>query len=57
MASKKDAAPNVHFFPVPNVSHFSILAPTNRIIAQKINADTGPECNISFSQEEMNAIR
>ena len=34
--------PNLHFHEVPGKSHFSVLAPTNRLIAAKILKDTGP---------------
>jgi dipeptidyl aminopeptidase/acylaminoacyl peptidase len=50
MASKN---PKARFFPVAGVSHFSILAPTNSLIAQKILNDTGPTCNISFTPDEL----
>ncbi len=33
--------------------HFDILAPTTALIAQKILADTGPECNIRFTEAEL----
>jgi dienelactone hydrolase len=33
--------------------HFNILTPLTTLIAEKIKADTGPTCNISFTQEEV----
>lgn len=36
----------VRFFPVRGGSHFDILAPLNRMIAQKILRDEGPTCTI-----------
>jgi hypothetical protein len=45
------------FHLVANASHFSILAPVNRMIAQKINEDTGAACNIAFSKEELSGVR
>jgi pimeloyl-ACP methyl ester carboxylesterase len=45
--------PNAHFLAVRGASHFSILAPTNRQIAQKILRDNGPACNLAFSEEEL----
>lgn len=43
----------VHFLPVLGKSHFSILAPANRVIASKILRDNGPECNLTFTAEEL----
>jgi acetyl esterase/lipase len=45
--------PLVHFHPVPNASHFSILQPTTRLIAQKILQDKGTELNIAFINDEL----
>jgi hypothetical protein len=44
----------VHFFPVRGANHFNILAPTNRLIAEKILRDDGPTCNLTFTEEELN---
>lgn len=48
--------PKAHFFAVRNASHFSVLAPVNRLVAQKIAADTGAETNIAFTEAELNAL-
>ncbi len=53
---KYSTNPNLHFLPVPRASHFSILAPTTKLIAQKIVQDTGATMNISFSQTELNGL-
>jgi pimeloyl-ACP methyl ester carboxylesterase len=45
--------PLVHFYPVPNATHFSILQPTTHLIAQKILQDTGTETNITFTDDEL----
>lgn len=45
--------PQVSFFDVAGATHFSILDPTNRLLAAKITADTGPECNISLTEDEL----
>lgn len=45
--------PNVHFLPVRGATHFSILAPTTRLIAARILRDTGPTCNLAFTEEEL----
>jgi dipeptidyl aminopeptidase/acylaminoacyl peptidase len=46
--------PKAHFHPVQGATHFTILAPTNRLIASKILSDDGPACNLSFTAEELN---
>jgi hypothetical protein len=46
--------PNVHFFAVEGADHFDILAPTNRLIAEKILVDRNADCNIEFTTEELN---
>jgi hypothetical protein len=51
--AKVSTNPNVHFTPVKGLSHFSILAPANRVIADKILHDDGPNCNLTFTAEEM----
>jgi len=48
--------PKASFFAVKGGDHFNILAPINRLIAQKILADTGPTCNLSFSPTEVNEL-
>jgi hypothetical protein len=45
--------PNAHFLAVRGASHFSILAPTNRLIAAKILRDEGPECKLTFTVDEL----
>jgi dipeptidyl aminopeptidase/acylaminoacyl peptidase len=45
--------PKTHFLPVRGATHFSILAPTNRLIANKVLKDDGPECNLTFTEEEL----
>jgi hypothetical protein len=47
----------VRFLPVKGVNHFSILAPTNEIIAAKILRDQVPATNLSFTEEELDATR
>jgi dienelactone hydrolase len=46
--------PLIHFLPVRRADHFSILAPTTKLIAAKILADDGPTTNIEFTVEEVN---
>ena len=47
------ANPQVQFVAVDGANHFSILAPTNRLIARKILADQGAKTNISLSPAEV----
>lgn len=41
---------------VPRASHFSILAPMTKLIAQKIVKDNGAKTNISFPQNELDSL-
>lgn len=45
--------PNIHFIAAHGADHFNILAPLNRLIAQKILQDTGETCNIRFDEREV----
>ncbi len=45
--------PNAHFLPVEGATHFTILAPVNRLIAERILRDTGPTCNLTFTAAEL----
>jgi hypothetical protein len=46
--------PKVHFLAVNGASHFSILAPTTKLLAQRILRDTGPQPGITFTADELN---
>ncbi len=48
--------PNVHFLPVRGADHFSLLAPTTRLIASKILRDDGARTNLTFTEEEVNRV-
>ena len=48
--------PNIHFEPVQGVDHFSVLAPTNQLIARKVQADTGTTANIAFTRDELDGL-
>lgn len=49
--------PKVQFFPIRGATHFSVLAPVNKLIAQKIAADVAPEPNLNFITEaELNGL-
>lgn len=49
-----DRNPNVHQYVVSGADHFSVLAPINRLLAEKVAADTGPSCNITITSDELN---
>jgi dienelactone hydrolase len=44
--------PKVTFLTVRGADHFNVLAPLNRVVAQKILADTGPACDIALTAAE-----
>ena len=48
--------PKARFYLVKRASHFSILAPVNKLVAQKILADTGADTNVSFTEAELNKL-
>lgn len=50
--AKKAGAP-FHAFNVRDGTHYDILDPITRLIARKILQDTGDECNIAFTAEEV----
>ena len=39
-----------------SADHFTILAPVNRMLAQEILADTGEQCNIQISENDVNML-
>ena len=47
--------PLVHLLRARGATHFSILAPVTRMIAQKILLDSGTQVNITFSEDEISA--
>jgi dipeptidyl aminopeptidase/acylaminoacyl peptidase len=54
--AKASTNPKAKFFPIKGETHFSILAPVNKLVAQKILADTGAETNLSFTEAELNRL-
>jgi len=61
LRSLKDMArastnPMVHFLPVPGANHFSILAPTTQLIADKLSGDHGAATSLTFSDEELRKL-
>jgi dienelactone hydrolase len=51
--SRATTNPLVHFHTVSGANHFSILAPTNKLIARKVLQDEGATTNISFTEKEL----
>jgi pimeloyl-ACP methyl ester carboxylesterase len=51
--TRSSTNPRARFLPVRGANHFSILAPTNRLLAARILRDDGPECNLTFTEEEL----
>lgn len=43
----------IQFHALPGADHFNILAPTNRLIAQKILRDKGPVCDLAITEQEL----
>jgi dipeptidyl aminopeptidase/acylaminoacyl peptidase len=55
LMARASTNPLLHFHEVAGADHFSILAPTNRLIASKILRDDAPATNIEFTAQELNA--
>ena len=53
MMKSDSVNPNIHFFEVEGATHFTILDPTNMLIAKKILADNGDSMNIEFNSEAL----
>jgi dienelactone hydrolase len=51
--SKLSKNSQIQFLLVPRVSHFSVLAPVNQVLAKKILADTEEKCNISLTLKDL----
>lgn len=47
--------PHVHFYEVRGAGHFNILAPFNALLAKKLLTDVGKECQLSLTNEEVQA--
>lgn len=47
-------SPKAHFIEVKGADHFSVLAPTNELIAAKIKQDTGATISFSLAEDEVN---
>lgn len=56
LMQKYSSNAQIRFLPVPRATHFSILAPTTKLIAQKIVKDNGAQTDIAFSQAELDGL-
>src|SRR5207244_10897388 len=54
--ARRSTNPKAHFLPVRGASHFSVLAPTTQLIAEKILRDDGAVSILAFSEEEVNQL-
>src|SRR5262249_54063333 len=54
--ARSSTNPNAHFLPVRGGGHFSILAPTTRLIAGKLVRDEGAASNLTFTEEEVGRL-
>ena len=44
---------NIHFYPIRGGTHFTILAPTTKLVAARILRDTGEKCSIRFNEADL----
>ncbi len=51
--SKASKNPKVRFLEVMGANHFNLLAPLNRLIAEKVQRDTAAACNLTFTEAEV----
>lgn len=51
--SKASTNLNVRYLPVKGANHFNLLAPVNKLIAERILKDTGAKSNLSFTEDEL----
>jgi dipeptidyl aminopeptidase/acylaminoacyl peptidase len=54
--AKDSTNANVRYFPVKGADHFSLLAPANKLIADRILKDTDPKSNLAFTEDELNRL-
>lgn len=45
-----------HFYLVENADHFTVLAPVNKLLAERIIQDNGPKLNIKITSEELGSL-
>jgi dipeptidyl aminopeptidase/acylaminoacyl peptidase len=51
--ARRSKNPLLHCHAIPGGDHFNILAPTNRLIAEKVLRDEGPVTSLSFTEAEL----
>lgn len=54
--SRASTNPTVRYLPVQGANHFDVLAPVNKLIADRILKDTGNESNLAFTEAELAAL-
>jgi dipeptidyl aminopeptidase/acylaminoacyl peptidase len=54
--AKKSTNSQLHFIPVKGATHFSVLQPTTRLLAQKILIDEGASSNLTCTEDEVNRL-
>jgi dipeptidyl aminopeptidase/acylaminoacyl peptidase len=54
--SRDSTNPQLHFIPVKGATHFTVLAPVTKLLAQKILLDEGASSNINCTEDEMNRL-
>lgn len=47
---------NLSFHPIPNGTHFNVLAPMTALIARRVLDDSGPTTSIAFSDADLNGL-
>lgn len=45
--------PLIHFLPVSGATHFTVVSPATRLVAEKILLDHGGDMNITFTKDEL----
>ena len=53
LMQRASSNPQIQFLSVAGGDHFSIIAPVNRVLAQKILADTGAQSDIKLTEAEL----
>ncbi|OAI49374.1 peptidase [Planctomycetaceae bacterium SCGC AG-212-F19] len=54
--SRASSNPQIHFVPVRGANHFNLLAPTTRLIADKILRDDGLASKLTFTEDEVTKV-
>jgi acetyl esterase/lipase len=54
--ARESTVPDARFLPVRGADHFSVLAPVTRLLAGKVLRDTGPECDITVTEQELSRL-